>query len=84
MTMRISGPTQPPQNYILNFPKPFQPTTMTPVTSVQPISDTNNNNRIDEELEWSQADNNEDNHVFTNVIITILRLKSKDVSDLAD
>ena len=57
---------------------------MTPVTPVPVINNTNNNNSIEEELAWSQTDNNEDDHVFTHVAITILGLKSKYVSKLDD
>ena len=65
----------------LNLSKPFQPTTMTPVTPVPPINDTNNNTSIEEELTWSQTDNDEDDHVFAHVTTTILGLKSEDASD---
>ena len=52
---------------------------MTPVTPVPAMNDTNNNTSFKEELVWSQTDNDEDDHVFAHVIITILGLKSEDV-----
>ena len=57
---------------------------MKPITPVPAISDTDNNSRIKEELAWSQTDNDEDNHVFAHVTITILGVKSEDVLDLDD
>ena len=57
---------------------------MTPVTPVPSLSDTNNNTSIEEELAWSQTDNDEDDHVFAHVTITILGLKSYDVSNFDD
>ena len=55
---------------------------MTPVTPVPAINGTNNNTSIKEELAWSQTDNNKDNHVFAQVTITFLLLKSEVLSDL--
>ena len=57
---------------------------MTPGTPLPAINNTNNNTSIEGELPWSQTDNDEDNHVFAHVTVTILRLKSEDVSDLDD
>ena len=57
---------------------------MTPVTPVPALNNTNNNNNIKEELAWSQTDNDEDDHVFAHVTITILGLTSEDVSELDD
>ena len=44
---------------------------MTPVTTVSAINNTINNTSIEEELAWSQSDNDEDDHVFEHVTITI-------------
>ena len=55
---------------------------MTPVAPVTDLSNTSTNNSIEEELGWSQTDNDEDDHVFAHVTITILGLKSEHVSDL--
>ena len=57
---------------------------MTYVTPLLVIHDTNNNTSIKEELAWSQTDNDEDDHGFAHVTITILDLKSEDVSVLDD
>ena len=57
---------------------------MIPVTPVPATDDTKNNTSIEEGLAWSQIDNNEDDHGFAHVTITILGLKSEDVSDLDD
>ena len=57
---------------------------MTPVTSVPALNDTNNNTSIKEEFTWSQTDNDEDDHSFAHVTITILSLKPEDASDLDD
>ena len=54
---------------------------MTSVTPFPPINDTNNNTSIEEELTWSQTDNDEDDHVLAHVTTTILGLKSDDASD---
>ena len=53
-------------------------------TPVPALNNTNNNTSIQEELAWSQTDNDEDNNVFAHVTITILGLNSEDVSDLDD
>ena len=50
---------------------------MTPVTPVPALHDTNNHSSVEEELVWNQTDNNEDDHVFAHVTITILDLKSE-------
>ena len=50
---------------------------MTPVTPVPALNDTNNHSSVEEELVWNQTDNNEDDHVFAHVTITILDLKSE-------
>ena len=57
---------------------------MTPVTPVQTINNTNNNSRIKGKLAWIQTDNDEDDYVFAHVTITMLGLKSGDVSELDD
>ena len=55
---------------------------MTPATLVLGPNDTNNKTSIEEELAWSQIDNDEDDHVCAHVMITTLGLKSEDVSNL--
>ena len=57
---------------------------MTPVAPVPALNNTNNNTSIEEELAWSETDNDEDDHVFAHITITLLGLKSDDVSNLDD
>ena len=57
---------------------------MTAVSPIPTINNTNNNTSIEEELVWSQTDNDEDDHVFTHVTIMIPKLKSDDASDIDD
>ena len=55
---------------------------MTPITPVPAIYNTNNSISIEEDLAWSQTYKIKSDHAFSHVTVTILGLKSDDVSDL--